>query len=50
MDYKQYVLDNLKFVLDGDINQLKSIALVVSVHTTLMLVCYMIINGDSSKD
>ena len=43
MDYKQYVLDNLKFVLDGDMTQMRSIAIVLALDLSLTyLVYYML--------
>lgn len=45
MDYKQYVLDNLKFVLDGDARQAKSLILLMSIHSTCLLIYYIINYG-----
>ncbi len=43
MDYKQYVLDNIKFVLDGDMTQMRSIALIITLDLSLTyLVYYML--------
>lgn len=43
MDYKQYVLDNLKFVLDGDMTQMRAIALIITLDLSLTyLVYYML--------
>ena len=40
MDYKQYVLDNIKFILDGDITQLRSIAIVLDLDLSLTVLVY----------
>tara|TARA_R110002012_G_scaffold277713_4_gene465233 strand:- start:2830 stop:2964 length:135 start_codon:yes stop_codon:yes gene_type:complete len=40
MNYKQFVLDNIKFILDGDMTQLRSIALVMAVDLTLTYVVW----------
>jgi len=40
MDYKQYVLDNIKFILDGDITQLRSIAIVLALDLSLTFLVY----------
>lgn len=44
MDYKQYVLDNIKFVLDGDMTQMKAVCMIMGLDLLLSLVIWSYID------